>query len=103
MGKIMFNGIYKDIYSNNQFCNAHLFYKGLSIIIDYEWCLHNYDENDKIDKKTEDLVPFEVYSHNGGIYVGYVHINNAFDKADMAELISTLDDIIENKDKYITI
>lgn len=98
--KRMFNGRY---YTNGEIrlCNAHLSYKGRSIVIDYEWFLHAYDLNDKVNHIREGLVPFEVYPHGYNVYVGYVHIDSKYKKADISELISILDDIIENEDKYI--
>nr|DAG97124.1 MAG TPA: hypothetical protein [Crassvirales sp.] len=97
----VFNGM-STVVGHRQFYNAHLFYKGRSIIIDYEWCLHAYDICDKINYISEGLVPFEVYPHGDDIYVGYLHTDSQYKKADIGELISILDDIIENEDKYIT-
>ena len=98
----MFNGRYNYTNGESHFCNAHLFYKGHSVIIDYEWCLHAYDLDDMTNVMSEGLVPFEVYPHGDDIYVGYVHTDSKYKKADISELISILDDIIENEDKYIT-
>lgn len=98
----MFNGRYNNTNGESHFCNAHLSYKGRSVIIDYEWCLHAYDINNMTNAISEGLVPFEVYPHGDDIYVGYVSIDDNYKKADIAELISILDDIIENEDKYIT-
>ena len=100
--EIMFNGRYNDIDGESHFCNAHLFYKNRSVIIDYEWCLHDYDLDDMTNVMSKGLVPFEVYPHGDDIYVGYVHTDSRYKKADISELISILDDIIENEDKYIT-
>lgn len=79
-----------------------MYYKGRSVIIDYEWYLHSYDIADKANYISEGLVPFEVYPYGDDIYVGYVHTDSKYKKADISELISTLDNIIENEDKYIT-
>lgn len=98
----VFNGACIADNGNRQLCNAHLSYKGRSVIIDYEWYLHAYDRDDKANYISEGLVPFEVYPHGDDIYVGYVHTDSKYKKADISELISTLDDIIENEDKYIT-
>ena len=97
--KTMFNGRYNDTNGESHFCNAHLFYKNRSVIIDYEWCLHDYDIDNMTNAISEGLVPFEVYPHGDDIYVGYVHTDNKYKKADISELISILDDIIENEDK----
>lgn len=96
------NGWYKDANGKRHLSNAHLSYKDHSVIIDYEWCLHSYDLDSEIKKKAEGLVPFEVYPHGDCIYVGCVHTDSTFKKADIGELISILDDIIKNEDKYIT-
>lgn len=96
------NGKYTDDNGNRHFSNAHLSYKNRSIIIDYEWCLHSYDLDSDIEKKAEGLVPFEVYPHGDCIYTGYVHTDSQYKKADIGELISILDDIIEHEDEYIT-
>ena len=95
----VFNGMCI-VAGHRQLCNAHFFYKGRSVIIDYEWYLHPYDLDSDIKKRTEGFVPFEVYPYGDDIYVGYVNANNSFNKADMSELISILNDIIEKEDKY---
>lgn len=98
----MFNGRFIDTNGEYHICNAHLSYKGRSVIIDYEWCLHAYNLDDMTNVMSKDLVPFEVYPHGDDIYLGYVHTDSKYKKADISELISILDDIIENEDKYIT-
>lgn len=98
----IYNGWYKDANGKKHLCNAHLSYKGHSIIIDYEWCLHPYDLDSDNKKKAEGLIPFEVYPYENDIYVGYVHTDKRFGKADTAELISILDAIIKNEDKLVT-
>lgn len=45
------NGWYKSDDGKRHLSNAHLSYKGRSIIIDYEWCLHSYDLDGEIKKK----------------------------------------------------
>ena len=97
-----YNGWYKDANGKKHLCNAHLSYKGRSVIIDYEWFLHPYDLDSDNKKKAEGLVPFDVYPYGDCIYEGYVHTDSEFKKADIGELISILDNIIENEDKYIT-
>ena len=97
----MFNGKYIDANSKKHLCNAHLSYRGRSVIIDYEWFLHCYDNKDKTKKRAEELVPFEVYPYKTDIYVGYVHIDKHFGKADMVELMAILDTIIKSEDKLV--
>lgn len=91
------NGWYKDANGKRHLSNAHLSYKGRSVIIDYEWCLHLYDLDSDIKKRDKGFVPFEVYPYEDDIYVGYVHTDKRFGKADMGELISILDNIIKMK------
>lgn len=55
----------------------------------------------RLRKKTEGLVPFEVYPCENDIYVGYVHTDKRFGKVDTVELISILDTIIKNEDKLV--
>ena len=95
------NGWYKSDDGKRHLSNAHLSYKGRSIIIDYEWCLHSYDLDGEIKKRAEGFVPFEVYLYGDCIYTGYVHTDSEYKKADISELISILDEIIENEDEYI--
>lgn len=74
------NGKYKDSNNKRHFCNAHLSYKGRSIIIDYEWILHDYGSTDVNKKKAANLVPFEVYPYDIDIYVGYAKLDTEFGK-----------------------
>lgn len=89
------NGVYKDFNNKPNYCNAHLSYKGLSVIIDYEWFLHFYDNVD--NKKTSNLVPFEVYPYKHDVYVGYAKLDSYFGKIDLIDLISKLEDIIKQE------
>ena len=52
-------------------------------------------------KRAEGFVPFEVYPYGDCIYTGYVHTDSEYKKADISELLSILDEIIENEDEYI--
>lgn len=94
------NGKYKDSNNKRHFCNAHLSYKGRSIIIDYEWILHDYDSTDVNKKKAANLVPFEVYPYDINIYVGYAKLDTEFEKVDLVDLISKLDEAIEEESKF---
>lgn len=91
----VYNGMYSDFNKEVQYCNAHLFYRGRSIIIDYEWILHVYSDVDK--KKAANLVPFEIYPYNTDIYVGYVKLGGRFEKVDLSDLISKLDEAIKKE------
>ena len=92
------NGFYRDSNNKRHYCNTHLSYKGRSIIIDYEWILHVYDNVD--EKKAANLVPFEVYPYGTDIYIGYAKLDNKFRKVDLSDLISKLDKAIEKESEF---
>lgn len=92
------NGHYRDSNNKRHFCNAHLSYKGHSVIIDYEWILHVYDNID--EGKVANLVPFEVYPYATDIHVGYAKLDTRFRKVDLADLISKLDEAIEKESEF---
>lgn len=74
--------------------NAHISYKGRSVIVDYEYCLHDYSRLKSEDNKA---VPFEMYPYGDDIYVGYVSIDERYKKADISELIKLIDEALENE------
>ena len=81
--------------NNGSMLNAHLSYKGRSVIIDYEFCLHCYSE---LKRKSNDFVPFEMYPYGyNDIYVGYVEVDKTFHKADMEKLIELLNEAIKEE------
>lgn len=92
------NGVYRDSNNKPKYCNAHLSYKGRSVIIDYEWFLHDYYNTDK--KKAANLIPFEVYPYATDIYVGYAKLDAEFGKVDLSDLISKLDEAIEKESEF---
>ena len=94
---VRFNGMYRDSKGNRHFSNAHLAYKDRSIIIDYEWCLHDYD-NDFKTKFSTTIVPFEIYPCRNDIGVGYAKLST-YDKVDLSDLISKLDESIKEEEK----
>ena len=86
-----FNGINK-----GRMLNAHLSYKGRSVIIDYEFCLHCYSELKR--SSMNKFVPFEMYPYGyNDIYVGYVEVDKTFHKADMEKLIELLNEAIKEE------
>lgn len=93
------NGFYRDSNNKRHFCNAHLSYKGRSVIIDYEWSLHVYD-TDIDEKKAANLVPFEVYPYATDIHLGYAKLDTRFRKVDLADLISKLDEAIKEESDF---
>lgn len=96
--KFIRNGVYMDVENGmHHYCNAHFSYKGRSVIVDYEWILHAYDSDDMDEKKTANLVPFEVYPYATDIYVGYAKLDVEFKKVDLVDLISKLDKAIEKE------
>ena len=94
------NGKYRDSNNKRHLCNAHLSYKGRSVIIDYEWILHAYDSANVDKKKAANLVPFEVYPYDIDVYVGYAKLDTEFGKVDLADLISKLDEAIEKESEF---
>lgn len=87
-----FNGMGRDNENNSEILNAHISYKGRSVIIDYEFCLHDYGE---LKNHRNEFVPFEMYPYNDyGIHTGFVNVDKKFHKADMEELIKTLDEAL---------
>lgn len=82
--------------NNGHTLNAHLSYKGRSVIIDYEFCLHCYSELKRSSRN--EFVPFEIYPYGyGDIYIGYVEVDKTFHKADMEKLIEILDEAIKEE------
>lgn len=92
-----FSGKYIDSKGNHHWTNAHLAYKGHSIIIDYEWCLHDYD-NDFKTKFINIIVPFEMYPYKTDIVVRYAKLST-YNKVDLSDLISKLDKLIKEEEK----
>lgn len=87
------NGIgYVNGRNNGEILNAHISYKGRSVIIDYEFCLHAYN---RLENDRNKLVPFEMYPYgDDDIYVGYVEVDEMFRKANIGKLIEILDEVI---------
>lgn len=94
------NGHYRDSNNKRHLCNAHLSYKGRSVIIDYEWILHVYDNADIDEGKAANLVPFEVYPYATDIHVGYAKLDTRFRKVDLSDLISKLDEAIKKEPEF---
>lgn len=76
------NGFYRDSNNKRHFCNAHLSYKGRSVIIDYEWSLHVYDAD--IDEKKLQI----------SFLLKYILMQQAFIQ-DMQNLILDLEKLIQ--------
>jgi hypothetical protein len=77
--------------SRHQFTNAHLSYKGRSVIIDYEHCLHAYDSI------PENMVPIEMYPYYGDIYISYCKLDAEYHKVDIEDLIRDIDEALEQE------
>lgn len=88
------NGIGYVNGNNGEILNAHMSYKGRSIIIDYEFCLHLYSD---LKKDRNKFVPFEIYPYGDDIYVGYVGVDEDFHKADIEKLIKEIDKALEEE------
>ena len=85
------NGIGYINGNNGEILNAHFSYKGRSVIIDYEFCLHSYNH---LKEDRNKFVPFEMYPYGDDIYVGYVEVDENFHKADIEKLIKELDEVL---------
>ncbi len=86
------NGLgWDELGNQSEILNAHLSYKGRSVVIDYEKILHSYEALEP------GIVPVEMYPYGDDVYLGFVHLDPKFKKADMSELIELLDDAIENE------
>lgn len=86
------NGIgYDETGNNGEILNAHFSYKGRSVIIDYEFCLHHYGH---LKDSRNVAVPFEMYPYGDDIYVGHVPVDEKFHKADMEQLLKLLDEAL---------
>lgn len=92
------NGIGYVNGNNGEILNAHISYKGRSVIIDYEFCLHNY--NSLRDNKNK-FVPFEMYPYGDDVYVGHVEVDDMFHKANIGKLIEILDEAIAKEPAQI--
>lgn len=87
------NGMaYNTENNEREYLNAHISYKGRSIVIDYEHTLHPYP-------KQEGFVPFEVYPYNGDIAIGRVKTDERFGKADIASLLEEVEKLLAEENK----
>lgn len=86
----VFNGMYS---KENKGCytNCHLSYKGRSVIVDYEHCLHIYSSI------PENVVPIEMYPYRDDIYVGYINLDEEFHKVNIEALIKDLDEALKEE------
>lgn len=80
--------------ANGYFVNAHLFYRGKSVIVDYEHCLHCYRHI------PEGTVPFEVYPYADDIIVDYAKLDSYFKKVNLKDLIDRLDELLKDEQTY---
>lgn len=83
----VFNGMCPD-----GLINAHLAYKGKSVVIDYERVLHCYSEN-----LPKTCVPVEIYPFGDDITVIYAELDEKWKKVDIGKLITLLDDILKDE------
>ena len=88
------NGIGYVNGNNGEILNAHISYKGRSVIIDYEFCLHCYSN---LEKDRDKFVPFEFYPYGDDIYVGYVEVDENFHKADIGKLMKEIDEALADE------
>ena len=83
------NGMIIKENSQREYTNAHLYYKGMSIIIDYEKILHVYSDAVMNDNN---IIPFEIYPYGDDIHVGYVTVDPHYHKVDIAEVLKQIDE-----------
>ena len=83
------NGMVINENAQTKYVNAHLFYKGLSIIIDYEKILHVYCDAVMND---DTIIPFEIYPYGDDLHVGYVTVDPHYHKVDIAEVLKQIDE-----------
>lgn len=86
------NGMGTTALGKRGYLNAHLSYKGRSVVIDYEHILHVYFNLDS------SIVPFEIYPYNGNdIYLGYAPVDENFQKVDISKLIELIDEAMKDE------
>ena len=78
-------------WSRHQLTNAHLSYKGRSVIIDYERCLHIYENI------PENTVPIEMYPYSSDVYVSFCRLDEEYHKVDIEDLIRDINDALEQE------
>lgn len=83
----------KKYEGNGYFCddslaNAHLSYKGRSVIVDYEKALHVYP---KCIRDIDCIVPCELYPYAHDTLIVYAKVDPVYNKVDMEQLIELLE------------
>lgn len=79
-GRFMKGGLY----------NAHLSYKGKSIIVDYEHCIHDYDYI------TKNCVPCSIYPYKESEEYSFdVKLDPYYKKVNIEDLIHRVDELLE--------
>lgn len=89
-GTSFFKNSYNGFYTENgvnKICNAHISYKGRSIIVDYEHCLHCYP-SEVLSDRTK--VPCEMYPYEDDVVVFYAKMDEEHDS-----LVNIMDVILE--------
>lgn len=82
------------------YLNAHFSYKGRSVIIDYEFCLHGYSHLKPQTCEEMTAVPFEIYPYGDDIHWDFVECDAKFHKADMGKLLALIDKALEDEPKH---
>jgi hypothetical protein len=94
--KNSYNGFYTE-NGINKICNAHISYKGRSIIVDYEHCLHCYPPEVLSDKTK---VPCEMYPYEDDIVVFYAKMDKDHDSlVDIMDVILEANKCLASEDK----
>lgn len=95
-----FKNSYNGFYTENgitKICNAHISYKGRSIIVDYEHCLHCYPPEVLSDSTK---VPCEMYPYEDDIVVFYAKVDEEHNSlVDIMDVILEANKCLASEDK----
>lgn len=93
MGYEIYNDNYIVPAGVGTFPNAHLSYKGRSIVVDYEHILHVYFNI------PQSYVPYEIYPYNGDAYLDYAPLDKKLQKVDISNLLEKVDELLNVEEK----
>lgn len=82
---------------NSNVKNSRVSIKGKDIILDYEFFLHYYSNEEEL--KQQGLVPVEMYPYEGDIIMGYLPVDDNFGVVDLEALYSWANEQIANEEK----
>lgn len=82
---------------NPNVINSRVSIKGKDIILDYEFCLHYYPDEERL--RQQGLVPVEMYPYQDDIIMGYLPVDDHFGVIDLEALYSWANEQIANEEK----